>query len=187
MKKTLFLWIISFAWIPTANAQNIYICKQVQVSFFSSAPIEDIEAATENGVSAMNRQTGEIYFKIPIRSFEFPNGLMQEHFNENFLESDKFPYSTFKGRVLSPAELTTNGRYDATVEGELSIHGITKPYRETGTIEVEDGQIRLRAKFKVRLADHRISIPKILFRNIAEVVTVSVAAKYFPESAESLN
>lgn len=181
MKRILFILTISLMGMQQLYAQEIYVCRQVHVSFFSSAPVEDIQAATEKGVSALNSHTREIYFKIPIRSFDFPNGMMQEHFNENFLESAKYPYSTFKGKIISPVDLTKNGSYNATVEGNLSIHGITKKYKESGTVVVKDGLIKVNADFKVRLADHSISIPTILFKKIAEVVTVELHAKYLPE------
>lgn len=163
------------------KAQDVFVCRNAALSFFSSAPIEDIEAHTDKGVSALNVKTRAIYFKVPIRSFQFRKSLMQEHFNENFLESDQYPYAEFTGQVTGDADLTQPGTYPVTVEGKLTIHGVTKAYKENGTITVGDKRITAVSDFKVRVADHHIKIPTIVIRNIAEVVDVKVNAVYVPQ------
>lgn len=160
-------------------AQDIYSCRNASFSFYSSAPMEDIEAKTDKGVSAINLKTGAIYFKVPVNTFQFRKKLMQEHFNENYLETDKFPYAEFKGKVVEPAaDLNKDGAHDVTVEGVLSLHGVDKTYREKGTITVQNGQVMSSSKFNVKLADHKIKIPTLVIKNIAEVVEVTVKASY---------
>lgn len=161
-----------------AYGQKIYSCRNVHLSFFSSAPLEDIEAKTDKGVSAINLETGAVYFKVPVNTFQFRKKLMQEHFNENYLETDKYPYAEFKGRLANPAALNGNGTYEVTVEGTLSIHGVDKTYREKGTITIQNGQLTSTSKFKVRLVDHKIKIPTLVIKNIAEVVDVTMQATY---------
>ncbi|WP_346317405.1 YceI family protein [Chitinophaga sp. YIM B06452] len=161
-------------------AQNIQSCRNVMFRFYSSAPLEDIEAKTTQGVSAINTNTKAIYFKVPINTFQFKKKLMQEHFNENYLESDKYPHAEFKGKVLENPDLTKDGVYPVTVEGSLQIHGVTKTYKEQGTLTVQNGKLSASAKFNVRVADHKIKIPSLVVKNIAEVVEVTVEAAYQP-------
>ncbi|NSL88936.1 YceI family protein [Chitinophaga solisilvae] len=165
-----------------AESQDIFSCRNANLSFFSSAPLEDIEAKTDKGVSAINIKTKAIYFKVPVASFKFRKKLMEEHFNQNYLESDKYPYAEFKGKITEETDLTKDGTYPVTVTGTLSIHGVEKNYQEKGTITVQGNNIRAVATFNVHVADHRIQIPTIVVKNIAEVVAVTVNAGYTPVS-----
>ncbi|WP_145710387.1 YceI family protein [Chitinophaga japonensis] len=177
MKRFFFLMAAALL-TAHAYAQDIYSCRNVHLSFFSSAPLEDIEAKTDKGVSAINLKTGAVYFKVPVNTFQFKKKLMQEHFNENYLETEKYPYAEFKGKLANPAALSGDGTYDVTVEGTLTLHGVDKAYREKGTITIQNGQLTSSSKFKVRLVDHKIKIPRLVIKNIAEVVDVTVQATY---------
>lgn len=176
--KNLFLLFSMVIITSAVSAQDVFSCKNTRFSFFSSAPLEDIEAKTDKGVSAINVKTGAIYFKVPIASFQFRKKLMQDHFNQNYLESDKYPFAEFKGKVLENADLNRNGTYEVTVEGTLNLHGVDKPYREKGTITVKDGNITAGSTFNIRIADHRIDVPTMVVKNVAEVVAVTVNAVY---------
>ncbi|WP_126244302.1 YceI family protein [Chitinophaga rhizosphaerae] len=178
--KRIFIIIAFLGLAIPAAAQNVQSCRSVRLRFFSSAPLEDIEAMSTQGVSAINPATRAIYFKVPITSFQFKKKLMQEHFNENYLESDKFPYAEFKGRVLGTTDLTKDGTWPVEAEGDLQIHGVTKSYRVSGTITIAGGNLAAEAKFKVRVADHNIKIPSLVIKNIAEVVEVTMSAQYQP-------
>jgi hypothetical protein len=179
--KTILVAITAFLFSGIAEAQSIYISKDAQVSFFSSAPIENIEANTNQAVSAINMNTGSVFFKVPIKSFQFERDLMQEHFNSDYLESDKYPYAEFQGKIEPIPSIAKDGTYPVNVAGQLTIHGVTKPYQGPGTIEVKNGQIIAISSFKVKLADHDIKIPRLLLKNIAEVVDVKVNAAYQPQ------
>lgn len=181
MKKTCFL-VLFLTFSAIVRAQSIYICSEAQISFFSSAPIEDIEGNTDKGVSALNTTDGSIFFKVPVKSFQFDKGLMQQHFNSDYMESDQYPYAEFKGKILDSIPAHVNGKYAVTVDGELMIHGVTRHYTTPATIEIKNDQISAKSSFKVRLADHEIKIPRLLMRNIAEVVEVKVDAAYHPEA-----
>jgi polyisoprenoid-binding protein YceI len=148
--------------------------------FFSSAPLEDIEAHNHQVQSIIDLASQEVVVSIPIRGFEFEKSLMQEHFNENYLESDKFPKASFQGVFTSkkPISLDQDGSYEVEVKGNLTIHGVTKPYTAKGIIAIENRQVSAATKFDVRVADHNIEIPKLVFKNIAEVVEVTVELKY---------
>jgi hypothetical protein len=175
------IWLIgALAMGIVAKGQDVYICRNVEASFFSSAPVENISARTDQGFSALSLKEKTIYCKIPIRSFAFRKSLMQEHFNDNYLESDKYPYAEFSGRILS-GDISQKGDHPVVIEGQLAIHGVSKQYKIEGNVHSTGNEITADAQFSVRLADHHIKIPALLFHNIAEVVDVKIAARYSPK------
>ncbi len=174
--KTIFkITVIFFVLANTAFAQK-YITKNGKISFYSDAPAEKIEALNNQVNTALDVTTGELVFKVLIKSFEFKNALMQEHFNEDYMESNDFPTSTFKGKVTNINEInfTKNGKYKTQVEGELMIHGVTKKTEQTGSFDIVDGKITATAKFNVALKDYNIKIPSTVVSNIAEIIEITV-------------
>jgi hypothetical protein len=164
--------IISYS----VNAQK-YMTKNGNIKFYSETPMETIEATNNQVNAALNSQTGDLVFKILIKSFQFPKALMQEHFNENYMESDKLPNSTFVGKVtnLSAIDFTKEGTYEATIEGDLTIHGVTNKISEKGTFTVQAGdKIHGYNKFNVKPSDYSIKIPGAVVKNIAETIEVTV-------------
>ena len=149
------------------------------VHFFSDAPMEDIEATNLDGQSAIDLSTGEIVFSIPIKSFEFEKSLMQEHFNENYLESDKYPTATFQGKVTG-FNKDAGGWQEAKAKGSMNIHGEENELSVEGEVRIEEGSIEIKSKFPITLEDYKIKIPKVVFYNIAEVVEVTITFKYEP-------
>ena len=154
--------------------------REVKIRFFSSTPIEDIKAASKKGVAVLVAKTGEVAFQIPIKSFEFSRGLMQEHFNENYMESDKYPYAKFSGRIDQVVDLTQNGEYNVTATGSLSMHGVSKQRTIPGKLKVNNGNVQLSSSFNVACADHKIKIPRLVMTKIAEVIKVDVDANLKP-------
>lgn len=174
-----YISVILLAWLSIAQAgQGTYVCKNAHINLFSSAPIEDIEANSNEAVSVYNAATGELDFSLPIRSLHFPKSLMEEHFNENYMESDKYPKATFKGKVQSPPDLSKDGTYPVSVAGELSVHGVTQNRTINGAIKVANGVVSMTSEFMVKCADHHIDIPQIVFHNIAESIRIRVSATY---------
>jgi polyisoprenoid-binding protein YceI len=155
-----------------------YTSRNTEFTFFSQAPLENIKAVSNQGVSALNTNTGEIYFKVKIRSFQFKKELMQEHFNEKYMESDKYPDAEFKGNIKEELDYKKVGAYPVTVTGILTIHNVSKDYTVKARLEIKNGLIQGESVFNVRIADHKIKIPRLVFRNIAEVVEVTVSAEY---------
>ena len=180
MQKGFFLISIVFLLVAgTAGAQKVYT-KNGSVSFFSKSPLENISADNNQVMSVLNQQTGEMQFSILIKSFRFKKALMEEHFNENYLESNKYPKATFKGVVndLSKINLGKDGSYAVQVSGELTIHGVTNKVTAPGTITVKSGVANASSKFSVKLADYKVEIPKLVKDNIAEVIEITVACNY---------
>ena len=157
------------------NAQR-YFTRQGKISFYSETPIENIEAHTNKVLCIIDLNKGQVAVDLLIKSFEFKKKLMQEHFNENYMESDKFPKATFKGTFSSPKELQElkEGRYTLPVKGEISIHGVKQPLDKEIELIVEKDQIKAAFELKVKVADHKIKIPNLVIDNIAEVIEVKV-------------
>jgi hypothetical protein len=175
-----YISMILLAWMSTTNQaiQDSYACKNARISLYSSAPIEDIKAVSTAGASVYNASTDELDFSVPIRSFQFDKSLMQEHFNSDYMESDKFPRATFKGKVQEHVDATKDGTYPVKVSGALSVHGITQNRTIPGTISVKTGVISMTSEFMVKCTDHHIDIPQIVFHHIAESIQINVSATY---------
>jgi hypothetical protein len=171
--------IVLLAWMTVFQAgQDIYVCKSAKITLFSKAPIEDIEATSTKGTSVFNATTGELAFNVQIRSFQFPKALMQDHFNTEYMDSDKFPLASFKGKINEHIDVTKDGTTAITVTGDLNVHGVTKPRSISGTVTVKGGVISMTSEFIVKCADHNITIPTIVFHNIAETIRMNVSATY---------
>jgi hypothetical protein len=180
MKNIAILVLILFITFINSTAQS-YFTKNGKVSFFSAAPFEDIKADNNQVISIINGSTGDVRFSLLNNAFHFKNSVMEVHFNESYIESAKYPKSSFKGRIndLSKVNFTTDGSsYPVVVSGELTIHGVTNKVSISGTISVSGGVITGTSKFKVNLADYKISIPKVVKGNIAEVVDLDVSCVY---------
>ena len=160
-------------------AQKVYT-KNGNISFFSKSPLENISADNNQVMSVLNTQTGEMQFSILIKGFHFEKALMEEHFNENYMESEKYPKSTFKGMIsdISKVNFKKDGSYPVTVSGDLNIHGVTNKVSVPGTVTVKGGSITANSKFIVKLADYKISVPKVVKDNIAENIEITVACNY---------
>lgn len=161
------------------NAQKVFT-KNGAVSFFSKSTLENIQASNNQVMSVLIPSTGDLQFSVLIKSFHFKKSLMEEHFNENYMESDKFPKASFKGKIndLSKVNFTTDGSYAVEVSGDLSIHGVTQKVVTQGTLVVKAGVITAAAKFNLKLADYKISIPSVVKDNIAEVIEINLSCIY---------
>jgi hypothetical protein len=174
--KIIAILIIAIIGSFNAEAQK-FMTKNGNIKFYSETPMETIEATNNQVNAALDSQTGDLVFKVLIKSFQFEKALMQEHFNENYMESDKIPNATFQGKVtnLSAIDFKKEGAYEATIEGDLTIHGVTKKISEKGTFTVKAGdKIHGLSKFNVKPADYSIKIPGAVVKNIAETLEVTV-------------
>ena len=182
MKRQFFLFALLLVSSATIFAQGKFFTKNGHIDFFSSTPMENISAANDKVTSVLDTETGKLDFAVLIKAFEFEKALMQEHFNENYMESDKFPKSTFKGQIdnISDINFKNGGSYSVTVSGDLTIHGVTKPVTARGTLDVSEGKIVATTKFSVAVADYNIEIPKLVRDQIAKNIDISVAIKYQP-------
>lgn len=162
--------------VNVASAQ-LYSTQTGTISFFSTTPVEDIQAESKRVLAVMNTEKHNIAFKVANTSFDFPNKFMQEHFNEKYMESDKYEYSTFSGTIQEKIDYSKPGSYDVSVDGKLNIHGVEQARTIKGKIIVSEEGINIQAKFGVALADHKIKVPNVVVAKIAEVIEVSVTTQ----------
>ena len=162
-----------------ANAQK-YFTKEGVVSFTSKAPLEQIESINHKAASVFDSESGAIEWAVLIKAFKFEKALMQEHFNENYMESSKYPKAKFKGRILNlkDIDLSKDGTYPLKIKGTLNMHGVTQEIENEGTFVIVNGAIRGVSQFKVKVADYNISIPGVVADKIAKTVSINVRADY---------
>jgi polyisoprenoid-binding protein YceI len=155
-------------------AQDKYYTKTGKISFFSKAIIENIEAHNRSVTCVLDVKTGNVQFSVPIKGFEFEKALMQEHFNENYLESDRYPRGEFKGQITNNSEIdyTKDGVFQGKVKGKLTIHGQTNDIETEGKITKEGNKILIFSEFNVRLPDYKIKNEKM--QNISNNIKVTV-------------
>ena len=175
--KHLFLLCLISTYSLLVEAQ-VYKSTTSEVSFFSSAPLEDITALNKSTKAAINAKDSVFAIVITIKDFIFPNATMQSHFNENYLESEKYPNATFKGKIKGSFNLKQNGVYNVKVDGILKIHGVEQKRVIAAKITVKDGMINTESDFMVKLENHKIKIPTAVFQNIAEEVKVTAKINY---------
>ncbi|MEO6687330.1 MAG: YceI family protein [Dyadobacter sp.] len=140
--------------------------------FSSATPLENIDAENRKTQVLLNTTTGEIAIRMTMRDFVFPNKLMQEHFNENYMESAKFPTGTFSGKLDQTIDFTKDGSYDASATGSFTVHGVAKTNTIKGKLKVEGAKVTITSDFEVALTDHKIEVPSIVFVKIAQSIKV---------------
>lgn len=183
MKKGIIIALLALGVAQVTTAQNRYFTRDGHVEFFSQTPIEDIEATNEKMTAVVDFENGKFEFAVLIKSFEFEKALMEEHFNENYMESSKFPKATFVGQIEDFVGIR-NSNFPPGVEmaahGKLTIHGVTKDVILLATITPDGANYKLKSSFKVKPGDYEIEIPNTVRDNIAKEITVTVSAVVVP-------
>lgn len=179
MKKVIILFAASLSF--TSQAQ-IYTAKtgSTAISFYSKAPLEDIEALNKGASIVLKASTNEIQMSISIQNFKFKNALMEEHFNENYMETEKYPKCIFKGKINETVDYSKEGEINLTVTGTMEMHGVTKDVTINGVLQKVGTELKLSSKFKVKVADYKIKVPSMYVSNIAEEVDVTFATVLEP-------
>lgn len=181
MKTYILLFALLFSASIAVQAQRM-ACRNGIVTFTASTPLEKIEPSNSKVSSVVDTKTGKLEFAVLINAFIFEQNLMQEHFNENYMESDKFPKATFKGQIdnLSAIQWTKPGKYPAEVSGNLTLHGVTKPVKTKGEITVTPDGAKMTSNFKITIADYGIEIPSVVREKISKDASIKVNCEYKP-------
>ena len=166
----------------TVQAQDRFFTKSAKIVFVSKAPLEDIDATNKTATAVLDKKSGALQFSLSMKGFEFEKALMQEHFNENYVESDKFPKAEFKGSVVNNAEVDYSkpGSYPVVVKGKLTIHGVTKEVATNGVLKVNADHIRAESTFNIQLSDFDIKVPSVVKDKISNNIKISVDARLDP-------
>jgi hypothetical protein len=177
MKNNILIFAIILLASTVVSAQK-YFTRTADVKFFSEAPTENIEADNSQVTCILNTENGELAFSVQLMGFHFEKALMEEHFNENYVESHKYPKSTFKGKILDfdKIDIKKDSKHNIIVEGEMSLHGETKSIKADGELSVAGEKILLSSKFELKIEDYKIDIPTAVINKIAESIEVSMKA-----------
>ncbi len=183
MKKVILSLALATVTVLGVNAQTKYVTRTGQATIFSHTAAEDISATNNTVTGVINPSTGDIAISVPVQSFQFEKALMQEHFNNsNFMDSKKYPRLTLKGKItnLSAVDFSKNGKYEASVTGELTIKGVTKPVTEKATVEVYNGKVTVTSKFIVKeIGSYGVGKPSGKKKNnVADDIEVNYKAVY---------
>lgn len=178
MKKLFFFFAASF--LAFSASAQVFMSKTGKVRFYSDAPLEKIEAVTTKFASGFSLEKKKLIVKIPITSFQFKDPLMMEHFNENYLESGKYPEAVLNGVINENIDLSKDGTFNVTLTGSIEMHGVSQQRTFKGVVKRAGNTISMRSIFKVKLEDHKISIPKIVVGKIAEEVEVTFETELKP-------
>lgn len=175
------LIIIASLLVEKNSSESGLIYKSVEgkVQFKSNAPLETIEAYSEELRGVIDIEKRSFAFSVPISSFEgFNNPLQKEHFNENYMESNKYPNAIFKGKIIENVDLSIDGIYTVRAKGNLEVHGVVQERILKSNVEVKGNRFTLNSIFTVILEEHDISVPKIVYQKIAEEIQVQVQATF---------
>ncbi len=176
MKKFFLLLAFATIFMAQANAQK-YGTRKGTITFDSDTNMEKIHAVNNTVSAVIDAKSKKLQFAVLIKGFQFKKALMQEHFNENYMESSKFPKASFKGEIVDgDVNFVQIGNYDAKVKGKLTIHGVTKEVTVPVKIEMSKAGAHSTATFKVVLADYGIKIPSLVKNKIAKEVTIAIDA-----------
>jgi len=157
-----------------ASAQKL-TSKDSYARINASTPVEDVDAVLNNGVGILNIENNEAVWQLQMQSFTFKRALMQEHFNESYMESEKYPKATLKAKIEGVRDWTKPATYKGALKGQMEIHGVKKDLSIPATITVnKDGSVTVESEFRVRTSDYGIKVPTLVVMKVAEVVTVTV-------------
>ncbi len=181
MKKVPFIIVLLLTGCQLFS-QAVWYTKTGSIHFDANSALEKVEALNRNATCVLDPGSGDIQLSVLMKGFEFAKALMQEHFNENYVESDKFPSGTFKGTVVNNKDVNyaKDGDYPAQVKGKLTLHGITRDIESSGTIRISQGKILIQAAFSILLKDYAIQVPSIVSDKISSTVKISVDMSLAP-------
>jgi len=174
VKHTVLLLAIVLPALPALSQK--YMTRTGRISFFSATPLENIEAINNEAAAVLDSKTGAVSFQVPVKSFRFEKRLMQDHFNEDYMESDTYPKASFSGQISGweDIDFSKDGSYQVKAAGTLVIHGVSRTVTLPGTISLKEDVVTIYCKFGVKPADHKIRIPSLVSANIAEEIEVTV-------------
>jgi polyisoprenoid-binding protein YceI len=159
------------------HAQSKYFTKSGFITLNASSSLEKIEAQNKKATCVIDAKTGAVEIALLLKAFEFEQALMQEHFNENYVESDKYPKSTYKGKIenMADVDFSKDGSYPVKLTGQLTIHGVTKETPAKGKIIVKNGKINATSEFIILLSDFNIDIPGVVKDKISKTTKISAS------------
>jgi polyisoprenoid-binding protein YceI len=173
-----FFYLLFLIGLQSVSFSQKLITREALIKFEGETPLEKIDAVSDQAASVINTETGDIVFRVLMKSFIFPRALMQEHFNENYVESETYPNAIFQGKIIENIDFTKPGTHSLNIKGSMSLHGVEKEIEVPAQIIIEKGSVRLSSEFSVAPADFNIRIPSAVKDKIAKEMNVVVRAQY---------
>lgn len=196
MKKTLSILALVLLSGTAMMAQSVYRGNSNKITFYSHTALEDISATDTVATMLLNTKNNTVIASVDVRGFHFANPLMEEHFNENYMETNMegpkdakgkptYPnrMATFNGKINETVDYTKDGTYQVTMTGTLKIHNVEKPRTLNATLVIKGGKITIDCKFNVLLVDHNITVPTAVGQKIAESIEITVHSEMTSSSA----
>jgi len=183
MKSIVWFFLVCVA-STSIKAQDKYFTKSgtITIDATTNASLETVHAVNRTARAVLDTKNGGLLFVVLMKGFEFQKALMQEHFNENYVESDKYPKAEFKGQVqnISSVDFTKDGIYNVTVNGTLNMHGKSQPVETKGTLEVKSGKVIANCSFNIILKEYDITIPNLVADKVGKTAKVIVDCSLDP-------
>lgn len=182
LKKAFLFSVVLTLSVSLVFAQDRFYTKTGKITFYSKAPLEEDEAVNKTVTAVLDSKSGALQFLALMKSFEFEKALMQQHFNENYVESDKYPKAEFKGSITNNAQVNylKQGSYPVKVKGQLTIHGVTKDIETAGTLKINNNTVDATSTFNVLLSDYKIKIPSIVKDKLSNTIKITVDCQLQP-------
>ena len=182
MKKIVAVIVLSFCLGNIYLSAQKYITKEGNIEIFSKTPVFTIEGLDKKVASILNLENGDVVATTLVRSFKFHEALVEDHFNENYMNSEKFPKASFKGKIVNFKEVNVkkDGTYKVSIKGDLTIHGETKPVDAAGTIIVKDGKVTAKSQFNISLAAYKIHVEESYKDAIKDEIRLDINFSYSP-------
>ena len=180
MKKIISVCSLIFFSTATVFSQN-YITRNGNISIYSHTPLEDVKAQNNEAVSVLNATTGDLEFKIAVKSFHFVKTAMESHFNDDdYMASAKYPKAGFKGKItnISAVNFSKDGTYNVTANGDLTIRDVTKPVSSTGTVTVSNGKVTVNSTFSIKRKEYNVIGESFVQNKISEDIQITVNCQY---------
>lgn len=182
LKKALIIFAFCLPFYSIAGDVTLFRITKGKVVFSSEAPLELIRASSDELAGILNINKGQFAFKISIRSFiGFNNDLQRDHFNENYMETEIYPFATYAGKIIENIDYRKNGVYKVRAKGKFIIHGMAQERIIPSEILIDNGKIAIKSDFTVLLSDYNIKIPRIVNNNLSKEIKVSVSAELMPQ------
>lgn len=175
-KKIMTSLFVLLAFAVTSSAQALLYTKTGKIYFNCTGGVEPIEGVNKSVLCALEPKSGKLQFSVQMKGFEFEKDLMKEHFNENYVESDKYPKADFNGQLTNNAEVNyaKDGVYAVKVSGKLSMHNVTRDVTTAGKITIKGGVATATAEFSVLLSDYKVEIPSLVKDKISKDAKITV-------------
>lgn len=182
MKSFVICFFLCVVLPVVGRSQDKFYTKSGRISFYSATAMEHIEAVNKTVTCVIDTKTGDVQFAVLMKGFEFRKALMQEDFNDAYVESSKYPRSTFKGKMVNNTEINygVNGTYAVKATGVLQLHGVSEEIVVPGTITVADGKMRLNAEFDILLTDYKIAVPALVRDKISKSIKITIQCSLDP-------